>query len=343
MQTYSDNETDKFDPTQLDRGDTVETARDEKGRFASKSVSDASETDDKAETEAETADKAETEAETEAEIEAETETEVETDDETDGKKTQKDDKNYAIRLAKAKAQRDTAREQAEALAARLKAVEDKLAAQEGPKTEPRVDPRVALEEQAEGLYEKVEAARADGDVKQAATLQRELDKVNRDISRYEAAAIAGRTTARLTESQQYNAMLDVAEAAVDELNPASPQFEPDAVQQLTELVEMYEARGLRGPAALAKAAKAMYRIDLANPPKAALAPNAPSAAKPDVKTASRKPNMAKAIEAAGRQPPDTSGRGVNHDPGAVDVRSLSEDDFNKLPESKKRQLRGDDM
>lgn len=325
---------DKFDPTQLDRGDTVEVVRDEKGRFASKDAAPEEEKKEDVTPEVDPGAGADADADADDDADADAD---EDDADEDEKKPQKDDKNYAIRLAKAKTQRDEARKQAEALAARLKAIEDKLAEKETPKQEPRVDPRVALEAQAEELYEKVEAARADGDTKQAAALQRELDKLNREISRYEAAAIAGRTTAKLTASQQYNAMLDVAEAVIDELNPDSDSFSREAVQQLTELVELYESQGLSAPAALSKATKAMYRIDLSKPP----APKAKT--EETAKPAARKPNIAKAVDAANRQPPDTSGRGVSRDPGAIDVRSLSEEEFEKLPASKKAQLRGDNI
>lgn len=326
---------DDFDPTKVDRGDNFEPARDEKGRFTSKE-GDAKPEDEKAEEE-EADDAAAKVTEDAADADADDDDADDEDGEEGAGKGKKDDKNYAIRLAKAKQQRDQARAERAELEARLAALEAKVAKPE-PEPQPKVDPRVALEAKAEELYEKVEAARADGDIKTAAKLQRELDGINREIVRIEAAVVASRTTGRMTENQRYDAMLDVAEAAIPELDPRSDSFDKQAVAELQELVEAYEAKGLRPTEALAKAARTMFRVDLSNPPKPE-----PKKAEAPAKPAPKKTDVAKAVDASRRQPPDTSARGVSRDPDAINVLSLSEDEFNKLPESKKRQLRGDEF
>jgi len=312
---------DKEDLTKLDRGDNFEAARDDKGRFASK--------DPEAPEEEEEEEKPVVEEPAEPEDEGD-----EGDDE--GKPVNKDDKNYAIRLAKAQLQRDAARAEKAELAERLAAIEAKLAAATPAAPAPKADPRAELELHADGLYEKVEAARADGDVKQAALLQRELDKVNRQINRYEASAIASNTTGRVSENQTYNSMLDTAETVIDAINPNSPDFDRAAVTELQETIEAYEARGFRPSEALNKAIKAIYRVDLASGVLPQIRAEAPAP-----KPAPRKPNVAKAVDAANRQPPDASSRGSNRDDGKVTISQLSEDDLAKLPASKRAELRGD--
>lgn len=312
--------------TKLDRGDDFNPERDAQGRFVAKTEEKAPEADPEAEP---PADEADPEADPEGD---------EGDDEGDaGAPAGKDDKNYAIRLAKAKQQRDQARAEKAELAARLTAIEAKLAQAAEPKQEaPRTDPRAELESQADGLYEKIEAARADGDVKQAATLQRELDKVNRQIGRLEAAAIASNTTGRMTENQTYNVLLDKAELAVPALNPASEEFDRGAAAELQETIDAFERTGMRPTEALRKALKVAFRVDLDAPIK----PPTTKAA-PVEKPAPRKPNVSKAVDAANRQPPDASGRGVNRDEGNLRASELDEKTLAALPKSKIEELRGD--
>jgi hypothetical protein len=320
---------------QQDRGDDFNPERDAQGRFVAKD--DKTEADKGEAAEVDEAAKPDAGADGEG---AENSEGDEGDDEGDdaGASTGKDDKNYAIRLAKAKLQRDQARAEKAELSARLAAIEARLAQSAESKPEAaRTDPRVELETQADGLYEKIEAARADGDVKQAATLQRELDKVNRQIGRLEAAAIASNTTGRMTENQTYNALLDKAELVVPALNSASPDFDKAVAVELQETIDAFERTGMRPTDALRKAVKLAFRVDLDAPAKPAEAAKpAPAPAPPP-----RKPNVAKAVDAASRQPPDASGRGVNRDEGNVRASELDEKTLAALPASKIAELRGD--
>lgn len=318
------------DDIQPDRGDDFNPERDAQGRFVAK-------TDDKTAAADPEADPPAGEPEGDPESDPEVEGDEGDEGEDAGAPAGKDDKNYAIRLAKAKSQRDQARAEKAELAARLAAIEAKLAQTAEPKQEaPRTDPRVELESQADGLYEKIEAARADGDVKQAAALQRELDKVNRQIGRLEAAAIASNTTGRMTENQTYNVLLDKTELLVPALNPASEEFDREAAAELQDTIDAFERAGLRPTDALRKAIKVAFRVDLDAPAKAP-EPKAAPAEKP----APRKPNVSKAVEAASRQPPDASSRGVNRDEGNVRASELDEKTLAALPASKIAELRGD--
>ena len=316
--------------TNLDRGDDFNPERDAQGRFVAK-------TDDKSSADDSEADPPADEPESVTDADTEGDDEGDDDEGDAGAPPNKDDKNYAIRLAKAKSQRDQARAEKAELAARLAAIEAKLAQPTEPKQEaPRTDPRVELEAQADGLYEKIEAARADGDVKQAATLQRELDKVNRQIGRLEAAAIASNTTGRMTENQTYNVLLDKTELLVPELNPSSPEFDRAAAAELQDTIDAFERAGMKPTDALRKAVRVAFRVDLDAPAKAP-EPKAPAAEKP----APRKPNVSKAVDAANRQPPDASSRGVNRDEGNLRASELDEKTLAALPASKIAELRGD--
>ena len=65
------------------------------------------------------------------------------------------------------------------------------------------------------------------------------------------------------------------------------------------------------------------------------APAAPAA------PAAKLRDLNKAVDAANRQPPNMSERGVNKDDTKINISQLSDEEFDKLPLSKQRELRGD--
>jgi hypothetical protein len=56
----------------------------------------------------------------------------------------------------------------------------------------------------------------------------------------------------------------------------------------------------------------------------------------------RRTDVSKNVDASERTPP-RGGRSGGDNPGKIDVSKLTDDEFDKLPESKKSQLRGDVM
>ena len=253
-----------------------------------------------------------------------------------------DDQNFPVRLNKAKAQRDAATLRAEAAERELAELKNsKLPAKEDDK----VDPIKDIEAKLDDLYEKVEDARADGDTKEAARLQREIDKSNRALAAHEASVISQRTTAGMTEAQRFDAMLDTMEAALPQLTCGHEDFDPGQVKELEELVAGYEAIGHKSTKALEKAVKVMFNV---NP----FAPATKASVKDDKKADDKKANdkkddkkkdasAEKAIDTSKRQPPAIDDLGANKDDVTIKVSSLSEDEFDKLPEATKAKLRGD--
>jgi hypothetical protein len=249
-----------------------------------------------------------------------------------------DGQNFPIRLNRAKAQRDTYTSELEKAQARLAELERQVAAPREPakaKTDPIAEISAGLDE----LYEQVEELRADGKSKDAARVQREIDAKNRQIAQIEAERMAARVSTQAQLDAQYDAMVDVIEQAFPELVKGNEEHDPDQVKEFNLLVTAYEKAGMTGPAALRKAVKVLYRTDPFAPASKAekteekpAAKEAPKAKGTDVK---------KAIDTQKRQPPDTSARGVNKDDTKINVDALDDDEFDALPESKKRELRGD--
>lgn len=255
-------------------------------------------------------------------------------------------KNLGIRLNKMKDQRDTerrAREDAERRAAELQARLDKIAAP-GEKPAPKVDPVEALNTELDGLYEQVEAARADGDVKEAAKLQRQIDSKNREISRIEAEQVATRASAEVNENQRFDMMLAEIEKAHPVLDKDSDDFDPKAVKAVEYYINAHEKMGHSATKALRLAIKDVFG-------DAPAAKKDEPAGKKDDKQGigkktddKKKTDVGKNAKTADRLPPDLSNRGTNKDQDIeMDVDKLSDEEWDALPESKKAALRGDKM
>lgn len=328
----TDTHVDDEDLTTADRGDDLrddsatdddesapgkESWRDEKGRFTKKNGGD-----EEAKSDAATDEDEDDEA-----------ADDETDDEGDGASAaKKDPKNFAIRFNKAKQQRDAAIERAREL-------ENELAKLRGGESEAdAASPTDKLNSELDALYEKVEDARADGDTKAAAALQRQIDGKNREIARIEAAELAAKTTQASTVSARFDALLDVAETLVPELSVGADTYDEEAVREIQFQVEAYSRMGMPADKALVKAVKVLHGVDLG-----AKRASKTEDAVETTKAPKKKVDVAKALDTQRRQPPDASARGVNRDSSRIRYSELSEEDFDKLPESVKSRERGDTL
>lgn len=322
--TTADRGDDLRDDSATDDGDDEsapgkEYGRDEKGRFTKKNGGD---------------EEAESDAATDEDEDEDGEAaDDETDDEGDGASAaKKDPKNFAIRFNKAKQQRDAAIERAREL-------ENELAKLRGGNSEAdAASPTDKLNSELDALYEKVEDARADGDTKAAAALQRQIDGKNREIARIEAAELAAKTTQASTVSARFDALLDVAETLVPELSVGADTYDEEAVREIQFQVEAYSRMGMPADKALVKAVKVLHGVDLG-----AKRASKTEDAVETTKAPKKKVDVAKALDTQRRQPPDASARGVNRDSSRIRYSELSEEDFDKLPESVKSRERGDTL
>lgn len=255
------------------------------------------------------------------------------DDEDDEDDPVDKNQNLPIRLNKARQQRDAARTEAAQLRARVEALEKGQK-----KDDPPEDPAVAINAKLDELYEKVEEARNDGDAKAAARMQREIDGLNRQLTTLEAEKVATRTSTAMTENERYNALLDVLEADIDVLNPQHEDFDPQAVKSLEWYTAAHEKMGMSADKALRQAARVVFGYGTKSADKK---DDKAADKKDDKKVPDKKPDAKKAADTNKRQPPDLSDRGVNKDDQEIDPDKLDDAEWDKLPESKKAQLRGD--
>lgn len=202
------------------------------------------------------------------------------------------------------------------------------------------------EAQAE-IDEKIAGAMADGDTKLVSSLMAESRKIERDFinatlnSTVDSAKNA--TTEQVREEAKLSNVLDELEGAFPIFDAASDQFDADANTYVLRLQRAFIAEGMTKADALVEAAN--YAI-----PALGLVDNAKAegdTVEDAKKAVPPKPaNRAKEnIDAASRQPPDTSEMGDDSDSEGIkdmpNALELTEKEFDALPEDTKRRMRGD--
>lgn len=218
--------------------------------------------------------------------------------------------------------------------------EEAAAKKETKTTESDVDRQIkAFNDKLDDLYIKVEEARIAEDPKLAAQLQREIDGMNRQISRAEAVATARREAFSVQQNSTYNQMLDYLETVRPILDPDAPEFDKRVVKELTFHVEAYEKMGMPASDALRKACSMIFEQDpFAKDVKKVLKDD--ETKDDDKKPADKKTDVKKNLAAAKKTPPSHPGR-TQEGNGKINVVQLTDEEYDKLPESKKRELRGD--
>ncbi len=258
----------------------------------------------------------------------------EEEEEEDDTSAGKGKDNLTIRLNKARQQRDAERQAREKL-------EQRLAALEKTRDEPKVDPVKTVNAELDALYEEVEELRADGKSKEAAKVQREIDSKNRWLATHEASKIASVASTKAQLDARYDDMVDVITGHFDVLNPDSEDYDREQVRDLEFQVAAYEKMGMSAPAALQKAVKLLFREDPFAPTKKAKVEPEVKKTEKEEPAKKKETDIKKAIDTVKKQPADMSGRGVNKDETELDPTKLTEDEMAALPESKRKQMRGD--
>ena len=186
------------------------------------------------------------------------------------------------------------------------------------------------------LYTQVEEARLDGEIALAATLQQQIDDLNAQILLEKSSAVSKQAVAVDREAQQYDALIDSLEAKYPQFRPAEPEYDRALVVDINETADAFEARGLSPTAAMQRALK-IFDTRL-NPPAAQATPATPAA---PAGPAAPKPDIGKSVSTIKGQPADMSTAGANKDDVAINVAVLSDEEYDKLPESTRAKLRGD--
>ena len=235
-------------------------------------------------------------------------------------------------LKKAQAKRRAAED-------RAKELEKKLQVQEDTRSDRQKQQFDKMNERLEELYEAVEEARRVGDSKEAAKLQRELDGIRNKMTSAQATMMATKQALAAQNLQAYNALVAELEVIDPRFDESAEEHDEDLVERVAELTEGYEVCGMGAPEALRKALRLILGVDPFKEGRR-LARENKKPEKEGKKVDVRKTDVKKNLDTKKKQPPEE--RDTNKERvGKINPASLSEEDFDKLPKSKIRELRGD--
>lgn len=182
----------------------------------------------------------------------------------------------------------------------------------------------------------------DGESDKAAALRAEIRRAERAQIEYELSQKMQQT---VSQNQQATALQQAAaelEANFPVFDQSSDQYNAEFTQEVIDLRDAFIVKGDNAVAALSKAAKFVireYGLDAEMPSLAS--DNAPKQRQVD-EVAKKRAEVTRKLKAAESQPPELPGESsANRGERMLDVNSMSEDEFNALPEATLKRLRGD--
>jgi hypothetical protein len=271
------------------------------------------------------------EEEEEEDPEEEEEEDPEEEEEEDPKKpTQSEEEK---RLGRKLSRTSRARE---ALEKQVQQLRSELEQQQQTRTDASRAKMDKLVEELDNLYEKVEEFRAEGKASDAAKAQKRIDEIRDGMTRSQAALMATRDAVQLAETRAYNTMVSELEVLDARFDPDSDDFDQELLDSVGELTEGYEAKGLPLTDALRKACKLLLREDVFAKGRSL------KREKPKEKLPPRKTDVDKNLKAAKKQPPDNPGTRKERADAEIDMATISEKDYDALPESVRRRHEGYD-
>lgn len=199
-----------------------------------------------------------------------------------------------------------------------------------------MDPAKPVAEDKPDIYAeldlKLEQARADGDVAAAAAINKQIRQAERDERTAELEERSTRTSETTREQIRVDAVIEALNAQYPELDPDSGAYDQTRVDEVLRLQRAFVAGGSPPSTALNEAVGYVM-------------PRAPDIA-PVPKAEKRKTDVKKNVDTSNKQPPTLDKVGFDSDSqgkkdSTPDIMSLSEEEFDALPEATKRKMRGD--
>jgi len=182
----------------------------------------------------------------------------------------------------------------------------------------------------------------DGEFEKAKTIRQEIRAAEKAEYEADAAQSANNTTARVNEQITFNNKIQELNEEYDTFNPNHEAYDQVLVDEAVDRRDLFVARGLSLADALDKAAREVAKLyDLeSNFEKAAddeiarLAAEEKSAA-----PAKKKVDVKKKVDQAGKQPPTMDEGSAQEEQKSA--ASMTDAEFEALPESTKARMRGD--
>jgi hypothetical protein len=177
-------------------------------------------------------------------------------------------------------------------------------------------------------------------------------KLRQEIRNAEKAQLEFDMNEKMQQTVQYNAQATALQAAANELEAQFPVFDQNSeaynegyTQEVIGLRDAFIMQGYDAVDALTKAANFVIKTnDLAAPEPTSSTLDARTAPKqkPVDEVAKKRAEVSKKLKAAESQPPELPGESsAARGERAVDVSTMSEDEFNALPDATIKRLRGD--
>ena len=181
----------------------------------------------------------------------------------------------------------------------------------------------------------------DGETDKAVALRREIRKAEREQLEYEMRQEMSQT---VNQDRQMTALQQAANAMEDAypvFDRNSDDFNEDMTNEVVELRDAFIMKGYEAVDALSKAVKYVVKDhDLDQPQESA--PSLAGKAQKSDELAKKRAQVSKKLKAAEAQPPELPGESSsNHGEKGLDLSTMTEEEFDALPEATLRRLRGD--
>ena len=208
---------------------------------------------------------------------------------------------------------------------------------EGDKTEKEKD----IEEEIAELQKQYAEALKDDDVDKQRDINNQIQtKLVQQIKQVQEISKIDPTDIRkqVIDSLSMNEMIDAVEARFSVLNEDSEDFDADLSEEILDLFDTLDSSGKYDNSAMALARA--VELTMGEP----IEQTSSDSGKESKETRSTKTDIDKNLETASKQPPSAT-KTTNSDAGGlkddVEASKLSEEEFDALPESTKKRLRGD--
>jgi len=181
----------------------------------------------------------------------------------------------------------------------------------------------------------------DGETDKAVGLRREIRKAERATLEFEMRAEMNQT---VSQDRQMNALQQAANA-MEEAYPVfsrdSEDYSEDMTNEVVELRDAFILKGYEAVDALSKAVRYVVKdngLDEVDQD----APSLAGTAKKTDELAKKRTQISKKLKAAESQPPELPGESSStHGEKTLDLSSMTEEEFDALPEATLKRLRGD--
>ena len=181
----------------------------------------------------------------------------------------------------------------------------------------------------------------DGETDKAVALRREIRKAEREQLEYEMRQEMSQT---VNQDRQMTALQQAANAMEDAypvFDRNSDDFSEDMTNEVIELRDAFMMKGYEAVDALSKAVKYVVKDhDLDQAQESA--PSLAGKAQKSDELAKKRAQVSKKLKAAEAQPPELPGESSsNHGEKGLDLSTMTEEEFDALPEATLKRLRGD--